>query len=120
MGELGGWGTRGVADIQRIVANDNLEALAHAVGAPLVSAVSMGVERAIASQSQPPNPLWYMRELKQAASEDWLLTTAEVRELIGVKPTTSKGSDTYKRGCWLFTKAGKIGNQTAWQVQKIK
>ena len=106
------------ADIQRTVANDNLEAL--------VIAVSMGVERALAegaaklnaSQSQSPNPLWYMKELKQAAEENWLLTTAEIRELIGVKPTTRQGSDTYKRGGWLFTKAGKIGNQTAWRVSK--
>ena len=84
----------------------------------LVEAVSVGVERAIASQAQPPNPLWYMKELKQAAEEGWLLTTSEIRELIGVKPTANKGSNTYKRGCWTFTKAGKIGNQTAWQVSK--
>jgi hypothetical protein len=98
------------ADVQRTVANDNLEALA--------VAVSVGVERAIASQSHPPNPLWYMKELKQAAEEGWLLSTSEARELLGVKPTTTKGSDTYKRGCWLFTKAGKIGSQTAWRVSK--
>ena len=73
---------------------------------------------ALASQIQPRSPLWYMDELKRAASEDWLLTTVEVRELIGVKPTARQGSDTYKRGCWLFTKAGKIGNQTAWRVTK--
>jgi hypothetical protein len=98
------------ADVQPIEPAANLEALA--------VAVSVGVERAIASQSQPPNPLWYMKELKQAVEEQWLLTTAEVRELIGVKPTAAKGEDSYQRGCWLFTKEGKIGSQTAWRVSK--
>jgi hypothetical protein len=74
--------------------------------------------QAIASQMNPRSPLWYMDELKRAAEEGWLLTTAEVRELIGVKPTAAQGEDTYQRGCWLFTKAGKIGNQTAWRVSK--
>ena len=73
---------------------------------------------AIADKFQKSNPLWYMKELKVAASEGWLLTTSEVRELIGVKPKTKKGENTYKRGNWLFIKSGKIGNQTAWKVSK--
>lgn len=64
------------------------------------------------------SPLSPHRELEEASEKDWLLTTAEIRELIGVKPTAPQGYDTYKRGCWLFTKAGKIGNQTAWRVSK--
>jgi hypothetical protein len=64
------------------------------------------------------SPLSPHRELEAAAEKGWLLTTAEVRELIGVKPTVPKGEDSYQRGCWLFTKAGKIGSQTAWRVSK--
>jgi hypothetical protein len=64
------------------------------------------------------SPLSPHRELEEAAEKGWLLTTAEVRELIGVKPTAAKGEDSYQRGCWAFTKAGKIGSQTAWRVSK--
>ena len=64
------------------------------------------------------SPLSPHRELEEASDKGWLLTTAEVRELIGVIPTAPKGEDTYKRGCWLFTKAGKIASQTAWNVSK--
>ncbi len=63
------------------------------------------------------DPLWYMDTLEKAASSDWLLSTTEVEQLIGVKPR-SKGDSGYQRGKWLFTKAGKIGPQTAWQVRK--
>ena len=72
----------------------------------------------IASKLQPVDPLWYMVILERARNSNWLLTTAEVRELIGVKPKTKKGEKTYKRGNWLFIKSGKIGNQTGWKVMK--
>jgi hypothetical protein len=82
----------------------------------LVQVVSTGVEKAIATSTQAKSPLWYMVELKRAADEGWLLTTKEVKDLIGVKPNTKKGEKTYKRGNWLFIKSGRIGNQTAWKV----
>ena len=72
----------------------------------------------IAYKFQRSNPLWYMNILENARASNWLLTTAEVRELIGVKPNTKKGEKTYKRGNWLFIKSGRIGNQTAWKVMK--
>ena len=75
--------------------------------------------KAIAQAVQPPaDPLHYMDVLERAAEKGWLLTTAEVKQLISVKPKTSKGEKVYKRGCWLFQKAGKIGAQTAWRVSK--
>ncbi len=85
---------------------------------PPIDNRTLSVLEAIASQIQPKSPLWYMDSLKRAADEGWLLTTAEVRQLISVKPKTSKGEKIYKRGCWLFQKAGKIGAQTAWRVSK--
>ena len=72
----------------------------------------------IASRLQPYDPTWYMTVLERAAKKKWLLTTSQIKDLIGVKPTTKKNSQIYKRGCWTFTKAGKIGNQTAWSVSK--
>lgn len=65
------------------------------------------------------SPLWHHRELNDAAKEGWLLTTKEVKEIIGVKPVCKKGSDVFIRGCWQFTKAGKIGGAIAWLVEKV-
>ena len=72
----------------------------------------------LAGQIQPVSPLWYHWELERAEKVGLELTTAEVRELIGVKPVCPKGETTYRRGCWLFVKSGRIGNQTAWRVMK--
>ncbi|PZD70945.1 hypothetical protein C1752_08720 [Acaryochloris thomasi RCC1774] len=66
---------------------------------------------------QQQDPLWYMDALEKAASSDWLLSTTEVEQLIGVKPHC-KADGIYQRGQWVFNKAGKIGTQTAWQVSK--
>lgn len=74
---------------------------------------------AIASNIQARSPLWYHYELEKAATSGWHLTTNEIRELIGVKPICKKDSVGFQRGCWLFTKAGKIGNQCAWKVNQV-
>jgi len=69
--------------------------------------------------AQPPaNPLWYMEVLERAQTENWVLTSAEIQQLIGVQPTCPKGSDSFQRGCWIFEKAGKLGNQVGWRVKK--
>ncbi|WP_431660462.1 hypothetical protein [Pantanalinema rosaneae] len=73
----------------------------------------------IAPPAQPPtNPLWYMEILERANVEHWILTSTEIQQLIGVQPSCAKGSESFQRGCWVFVKAGKLGNQTAWQVKK--
>jgi hypothetical protein len=64
------------------------------------------------------NPLWYMEVLERAAAADWLLTTEEIEQLIGVKPHCHADEDVYERGSWRFMKAGKLGAQTAWRVVK--
>ena len=66
-----------------------------------------------------PHPLWYLEVLEQACSQDWQLTTEEVEQLIGVKPHCHKEETVYERGNWCFTKVGKLGGQTAWQVSKV-
>lgn len=66
----------------------------------------------------PSNPLWYMEVLERAHSEHWILTSEEIQQLIGVKPTCSKGSESFQRGCWIFVKAGRLGTQTGWLVKK--
>ena len=82
----------------------------------LVQVISASVEKALTS-GKSKSPLWYMKELKEATEEGWLLTTSQIQELIGVKPKTKKGENTYTRGSFSFVKSGKIGTQTAWKVK---
>jgi hypothetical protein len=72
----------------------------------------------LTSRLQAADPLWYMERLEQAYASQWLLTTEEVEHLIGVKPVCHKEATTFPRGSWLFVKAGKVGTQTAWRVEK--
>ena len=74
---------------------------------------------AIADKMTPPNPLWYLAELERARVSGWELTTSQVKELIGVKPSCKEGKKTFRRGSFIFVKSGKIGNQTSWKVQKV-
>ena len=74
---------------------------------------------AIASRLQPIDPIAYNNSLEQALEQNWILSTSEVKQLIGIKPSCPKGETVFTRGCWAFTKAGKIGNQTGWRVKKI-
>jgi hypothetical protein len=68
---------------------------------------------------QPPaDPLWYMEALERANAGNWILTSGEIEKLIGVKPTCPKGSESFQRGSWIFIKAGKVGTQTGWRVNK--
>ncbi|MDJ0901557.1 MAG: hypothetical protein QNJ55_22395 [Xenococcus sp. MO_188.B8] len=76
------------------------------------------LETTLASRLQPSNPLWYMDVLEKAETANWILTTDEVEHLIGVKPQCHHDETSYHRGAWMFIKAGKIGAQTGWRVQK--
>ena len=76
------------------------------------------LEHTIADRTQPNNPLWYMEVLEQAQEANWLLTTAELRQIIGVEPRCAAGQTTFQRGNWSFEKVGKIGAQTMWRVRK--
>ena len=64
------------------------------------------------------SPIAYMEALERAASENWLLTTEEVEQLIGVRPKCHGTETSYQRGIWIFVKIGKIGSQIAWRVTK--
>jgi hypothetical protein len=76
------------------------------------------LDEVLASRMQASDPLWYMDVLERARASNWVLTTEEVEQLIGVKPHCPGDEDSYQRGCWVFVKSGKIGLQTAWRVQK--
>jgi hypothetical protein len=76
------------------------------------------LETTLAARLQPSNPLWYMDILEKAEAANWILSTEEVEQLIGVKPQCHHEETSYHRGNWVFIKAGKIGAQTGWRVQK--
>ncbi|MBD2060728.1 hypothetical protein NDI37_21790 [Funiculus sociatus GB2-A5] len=91
--------------------------------------------REIAAALKPPappvEPLLHLKELERAAAAGWLLTSNQVKELVGVKPVPKKGDRTFTRGSFAFSKIPledkdeegkpkfkKIGSQTAWKVSK--
>ena len=76
------------------------------------------LNQTLTHQPRPANPLWYMDVLERAATAQWLLTTEEIEQLIGVKPKCHGKDSTYQRGTWTFVKTGKLGAQTAWRVTK--
>ena len=76
------------------------------------------LETILTSRLQPSNPLWYMNVLEQAEAANWILTTEEVEQLIGIKPQCHHEETAYHRGSWVFIKAGKIGAQIGWRVKK--
>ena len=76
------------------------------------------LDEILASRFQAREPLWYLNVLERAQASNWILSTDEVEQLIGVKPKCQDGKNSYQRGCWVFVKAGKIGSQTAWRVTK--
>ena len=84
----------------------------------LLENVVEAISGAISSKITPPSPLWFMTELERARASGWLLTTSQVKALIGVKPSCKKGKKTFERGSFIFVKSGKIGNETAWKVIK--
>lgn len=85
----------------------------------ITSAIGIAIAERLGKQLAQIDPLSCHSALEKARASGWLLTTLEVKELIGVKPRTKKDNDTFKRGNWVFIKSGKIGNQTAWRVDKV-
>ncbi len=72
----------------------------------------------LASRLPVPDPLWHMEVLERACAANWIVTTEEVKQLIGVKPECRAGENSFQRGGWNLIKVGKIGSQTAWRVTK--
>ena len=64
---------------------------------------------------QQRDPLQHYAALERAIASGWLLSTSEVRSLIGTKPH----GDRFQHGSFVFVKSGKIGNQAAWKVLKV-
>ncbi|MGK7956615.1 MAG: hypothetical protein AB4063_15405 [Crocosphaera sp.] len=70
----------------------------------------------VAKKITPTNPISHWEKLDLAADKGYILTTSEVRQLVGTKP---KGKE-WIRGAFQFIRAGKIGNQAGWKVSRIE
>jgi hypothetical protein len=79
----------------------------------VVSAVTQSI-----SATSLVNPVAYMDSLEKAIEKNWVLTTGEVRSLIGVKPNADR-EGIYRRGRFVFKKVGRIGRESGWSIQKI-
>ena len=79
-------------------------------------ALALQLVEAIARHfATPHDPLQHYTALERAIANSWLLSTSEVRSLIGVKPS----GDRLVHGSFVFIKSGKIRNQSAWRVAKV-
>ncbi|MBE9103260.1 hypothetical protein [Vacuolonema iberomarrocanum] len=85
-----------------------------------LNAIAVALQQLTQTLAVPrsPHPLWYLEVLERAYKDNWQLTTEDVEQLIGVKPHCHKDETVYRRGNWCFTKVGKLGGQTAWEVSK--
>ena len=76
------------------------------------------VEKMMGYIGNKRSPLVEYEELEKAVAYKWILSTAKVKELIGVTPRVGKDELTFVWGSFTFTKAGKLGNQMGWLVTK--
>lgn len=72
------------------------------------------VEKLIFGRGEVRSPLANYRELEEAATNGWILTSSIVAELVGATPH----GEVFIRGSFVFTKAGRIGRSCAWRVSK--
>jgi len=73
------------------------------------------IERIAAALKPAADPLQHYAALERAIASSWLLSSSEVRSLIGTRPT----GDRFQRGSFVFIRTGRIGAQSAWRVVKV-
>jgi len=64
------------------------------------------------------SPLANYEELEKAVEFEWVLPTSLVKKLIGVSPRRTEEDDTFVHGSFAFTRIGKVGRESGWQVTK--
>lgn len=97
---------------------DKSPRIADADGLVTVEEVCKLIER-VAKAIRPTTYLADYEELERAAEKGWILPTSIVKQLIGVRPTTTV-SNRFTRGSFVFIRSGKIGGSAAWKVQKLQ
>jgi len=56
-----------------------------------------------------------LKDLVWLAEQNIAISSADVEQLIGVKPH----GETFSRGSFSFIRSGKIGNQLGWRVERV-
>jgi len=96
--------------------NETIVHLTPAVDRPDNFTESLQLVEVIARHfATPHDPLQHYVALERAIASGWLLSSSEVRSLIGIKPS----GDRFQRGSFIFVRSGKIGTQAAWKVLKV-
>lgn len=85
-----------------------------------IAAALTQLNQHLARSTVPTHPLEHLEALEKAHQSGWVLTTEEVEALIHTHPKCSGHENTFERGCWRFRKAGKIGQQIGWKVEKLE
>jgi hypothetical protein len=78
------------------------------------------ISKLLSASTLARSPIWHLEQLDRVVDAGWILTTAEVKDLIGTKPKLSKGTNNFTRGSFIFSKIGKIGNQVSWSVARVR
>lgn len=87
------------------------------------TATLITVVEAIVKRLMPtPSRLSYLRELEEAYSQGWLLSTSELADLLKLTPKTiAEYGDEFNDAGFTFTRAGKRkGGEIAWKIGKPK
>jgi hypothetical protein len=87
------------------------------------TAALVTVVEAIVKRLMPaPSRLSYLRELEEACTQQWLLSTSELADLLGLTPgTITDYGEEFSDAGFTFTRAGKRkGGEIAWRIGKPK
>jgi hypothetical protein len=86
------------------------------------AALATVVEALIKRSMPAPSQLSYLRELEEAYSNGWLLSTGELADLLGLTSgTITDYGEEFNDAGFTFTRAGKRkGGEIAWRVNKPK
>ncbi|HEY9795859.1 MAG TPA: hypothetical protein V6D30_09475 [Leptolyngbyaceae cyanobacterium] len=101
----------------RAIVQDSPGQITTSPPAALVAVVEAVVKRLMPT----PTRLSHLRELEEAYSKGWLLSTSELADLLGLAPgTITDYGEEFNDAGFTFTRAGKRkGGEIAWLVHKI-
>ena len=66
-------------------------------------------------QPTEPDPLANLELLERVAEKGWLLSTSQLAPLLGLRSLSGKALERYG---FTFTRVGRNGAESAWQVEK--
>jgi hypothetical protein len=95
--------------------------MGQAILAPLVNSVHQLSERMVAlppSSSLAQNLMEHYEFLERAAEKQWSIKTSKLAELLDLSPQTLSSKKVLERDGFRFSKVGRSGRESLWQVEK--